>query len=274
MPTPSLSSTDLASLKAAGFTKPDKAAAISKPPRISMGSRGKTKSGKSHFALMTTPEPITYITLDPGSVLLCDKAVAMGRQVYPKFIEHSKKETKDQAKVVWQDYRKALRAVMGAKGIRTLVVDTISECWDLLQMAEFGKTKQNNKFAYGDLNAEFAGLIDELYYGRPDLNMVFVQKLKKEYGADDKWDGKSYYAAGYSGFDYLVDLSITHHFGKNPTTGNPEFSFETLSTEATRMGGEFSGLRFGGDECSFLDLALEIFKDHPVGSDPGYWGGM
>ena len=270
---PSLSPADLRTLLSSGFTQADPRAYLSSPPRLSIASRGRTKCGKTHFALMTTPQPVAYIMLDPGSVKLAQKAASMGRIILPKFIEHSKKETKEIAEKLWKDYRASLRTVMATKAIRTLVVDTITEVWELLQLAEFGKLKQNNKWAYGGLNAEFAGLIDELYYTRPDLNLVFIQKVKKEYSAltkdgEEKWDGKSYYAQGYSGLDYLVDLSISHGFNDR------QFFFETLSTEATRMGGEFSGVRFKGDECTFLDLALEIYKDHPIGSDPSYWGAM
>lgn len=271
-----LSQADLKSLLSSGFIQADPKAYLKAPPRLALACRGKTKHGKSHFAYMTTPQPVASIMLDPGSHHIANKAAAANRIIIPKFINHSKKESKEVAEKLWQEYRSAIRAVMATKSIRTLVVDTITEAWELLQMATFGKINQNNKFAYGPLNAEFAGLVDEIYYARPDLNIIYIQKIKKEYGADEKWDGKSYYAQGFSGFDYLVDVNIIHGFNKG------EFFFETDSTAASRLGGQFSGLRFGKNEhgiseCSFLDLALHIYGpegiNHPQGSDPSYWEG-
>ena len=274
---------DLAALKAAGFAPP-----VPKPlktPRIAVATSGRTKSGKSHWSIMTTPEPVAYIMADPGSLQLADKAVARGRKVIPLFIEHSKKESQDQAKLLWQKYRKAIQTVLGAKSIRTLVIDTETEMWELLQMAEFGKLKQNNKFAYGALNAEFSGIVENAYYARPDLNLVVISKVKKlntkgkpkadgqDMGGD--WDGKTYETKGYKDMDYLVDLSIRHGFAER------QFYFETNDSEATRFGGEYSGLKFAGPECSFTDLALHVFKDadkcrelgfEVSGCDPEYWG--
>jgi hypothetical protein len=257
---------DLNALKAAGFTAPTPTK--KKTPRITVATRGKTKNGKSHWALMTTPEPIGYLMLDPGALELSQKAVNRGRKIFPKYIEHSKKAEQEAAKVLWGEYRKAWRAIMATKSIRTLVVDTIDEAWELIQMAEFGKVKQNNKYAYGPLNAEFGGLIEEAYYSRPDLNIVLIQKVKKEY-VGDNWDGKSMKPAGFGTLDYLVDLSISHYFKEK------KFGFTTLANEATRFGPQFAGLDFFDEENSFTDLALHIFKEHPdydaVGADPEYW---
>lgn len=265
---------DLNALKLAGFTEPDP---IKKgPPRLSLATEGRTKMGKTHFAIMTTPEPVAVITMDPGTAYVAQKAKSQGRKIYTTFIEHHKKEDQVTAKASWTKYRQAWRTILGMKFIRTMVVDPISESWELLQLAEFGKLKQNNKFAYGALNAEFSGLIDEVYYVRPDLNTIYIQKVKKLYVKGRKkdddtdmggdWDGKSYEPQGFKNLDYQVDLSIVHEFQKG------KFAIRTKDSTATRFGGEFADLVFGQEECTFVDLALHIFKDDPVGSDPEYWG--
>ena len=276
-----VSPSDLKTLLSQGFSLIDPTAASKAPPRLAVATRGKTKCGKTHWALMTTPQPVAFVMLDPGSVPLAQKAVSRGRIIIPKHIPHSLKESQAIAVNLWKDYRNTLKTIARTPSIRTLVIDTISECWDLLQMAEFGKIKQNNKFAYGPLNAEFAGLIDELYDVRRDLNIVLIQKVKKEYsakgeGKEDAWDGKSYYAKGYGELDYLVDCSITHAFVPKTSDTPAHFFIETLSSEATRLGPEFSGLRFRGPECDFTELAMHIFGpsglNHPLGADPKYWG--
>src|SRR5262249_16286333 len=157
----------------------------------------------------------------------------------------------------------------------TIVVDPIDMAWELIQLAEFGKLKQNNKWAYGSLNAEFSGLADELYYGREDINSVYIQRVKKLYVKSDPkkddgdWDGKSYEPRGFNGFDYLVDINATHGFE------NKQFTLTTDPGEATRLGGQFSGLKFAGDECSFVEMAKYIYGpdglNHPEGGEIDYW---
>lgn len=269
MPMPSHSpipESELAALKKAGFSI---AKGSEKVPRISVATRARTKNGKSHWAIMTTPDPVAVIMLDPGTGEITEKAAAAGRVIIPKFINHSTKAVQEECKKTWQDIRKSINAIIATKSIRTLVIDTISECWELIQLAEFGRIKQNNKFAYGGINAEFSGMIEEIYYSRPDLNTVYIQKVKKQY-VDDKWDGKSVEAKGFESLPYLVDLSLMHFFQIN--NGERIFGFRTDSSEATRFGGQFSGLEFKGEENTFTDLALEIFKGHPQGGDPRYWG--
>lgn len=269
---PSITPADLKALKDAGFIQPSPQP--SKPPRISVATRGKTKRGKTHWAIFTPPDPIAVISLDTGTRQIVDKAVAQGRVVMPFYIDHSRRDDQAQAKKSWQDYRKALSVIRASRSIRTLVIDTISDAWDLIQLAEFGKLKQNNKFAYGGINAEFPGLVEEFYHANPSINTVYIQKLKKQYTGDN-WDGKSMQAVGFNGFDYLVDLSITHIFEGG------KFGFETDASEATRFGPEFSGLKFMDGECSFVDLAMNIFSDEEKckrlgfgsqGADPEYWG--
>jgi len=258
-----ISVNDLASLKSAGFALPKKQA--DNPPRLSVLTTGKTKNGKSHWAYFTTPEPVVALMLDPGALPIIQKAVDSGRNILPRFINHSRKETQDAAKKLWQEYRSAVRAVLAAKSVRTLVIDTSQEAWELLRMAEFGRLEKVMGYQYGGANAEFGGLIDELYYGRPDLNTIYIDKSKKAY-VDDKWDGKSMERRGFAGLEFQVDLSIHHYFKSR------KFGFEIDESEATRFGPQFSGLKFEGEECSFMDLAMHIYGDHPVGSDPEYWG--
>lgn len=273
---------DLKTLEAAGFnTKPPSL----KPPRIACATEGKTKCGKTHWALYTTPEPVSFIMLDPGSIPISDKAIQSGRKIYPKFISHNKKANKDEAMNLWKEFRSAVRTVMGIKGLRTLVIDTMSEAWEMARLAAFGKLTQVKGIHYGEVNSEFASLVDEMYYGRPDLNIILVQKVSKLYtktGDKDEmgsWDGRSMEAKGFGELEYHVDMSLVHGFTKGAG-----FFFLTKDSEATRFGPEYSGLKFEQkprDECSFVELAQFIFADEdkcrkmgydPVGADPEYWG--
>jgi hypothetical protein len=266
---PAINQNDLKQLISAGFLTPQQIKG-SKTPRLAVLSDGKTKSGKSHWALMTTPEPVAYIMLDPGALEISEKAIKAGRQIIPKFIGHDKKENQETAKKLWQEYRSTVRAVLGAKSIRTIVVDTMSESWELARLSQFGKLDKVPGFMYTAINAEFSGLCDEIYYGRPDLNIIYLQRLKKAY-KDNEWDGRTMESKGYGELEYNVDLSIRQYFIPRKGKEEPGFGFQVKESEATRKGAEFAGLQFEREECSFIDLALTIFKDDPVGGDPAYW---
>ena len=274
---------DLKALEAAGFAT--KAPAL-KPPRIACATEGKTKCGKTHWAIYTPPEPLSFIMLDPGSIPIADKARQQGRKIYPKFIAHNKKANKEEAMALWREFRGAIRATMAIKSMRTIVIDTMSEAWEMARLAVFGKLTQVKGIHYGEVNSDFAQLVDEMYYERPDLNIVLIQKVSKLYtknpAKDDdmgSWDGKSMEAKGFGELEYHVDLSLVHGFSKSKG-----FFFVTKDSEATRFGPEYSGLKFEQqpkDECSFVELAQYIFKDEatcrsmgydPAGADPEYWG--
>jgi hypothetical protein len=282
IPDLSISVADLKALQNAGFSHKPPAL---KAPRIAAATEGKTKCGKTHFALYTPPEPLAFIMLDPGSLQLADKALAKGRKIFPKFIAHNKKASKDEGVALWKEFLEAVRLILQLKSIRTLVIDTITEAWELARIAYLGKLTNVKGIHYTEVNSAFSGLMNEIYYTRPDLNLILIQKVKKQYvksGSGDNdmgnWDGKSYEAQGYGELEYLVDVSLVHGFNKSDG-----FFFTTKDSEATRFGPEFSGLKFkqSSEECSFLDLATHIFKDEaqckdlgydPIGADPEYWG--
>lgn len=257
------------SMLEAGFEVPKSIVAV---PRLSVATRAPTKCGKSYWAIMTTPEPVAVIALDPGTNAVIDKALAEGRKLVVRRIAHNRKNDQATAKKLWFEFKAACLSVAHNKAIRTLVVDTCSEVWEMLRLAEFGKLSQVKGIHYGPINSEMDSFINELYYMRPDLNFVYTHKVKKNYIAD-QWDGKSMELLGFGGIDYLVDLSITNYFMPRSATTPASFGFLTEGNTATRFGPAFSGLKFEGVECNFIDLALHIFteKGDKVGSDPTYW---
>jgi len=101
------------------------------------------------------------------------------------------------------DFFKALDA-----GFRTIIWDTESELWELFRAARFlkrfGRMEKVPTTAYGEVNAEFRGLIREAK--RHGTNLVLLRKLKKEYKGD-AWTG-GYYPAGFGETAFLADISL------------------------------------------------------------------
>lgn len=149
--------------------------------RLIVAVDGLEKCGKSHFAL-TAPGPIAVLNFDIGLEGVADKFVLEGKHVMtanydvPEGIANTQAMA-DAADRIWQqmvkDYYWAL------KHVRTVVLDTATEVWELLRLARFGKLTQVMPHHYGPVNAEYRKLIRAAY--DHDANLVLLHKLKPEY---------------------------------------------------------------------------------------------
>lgn len=175
--------------------------------RLIMDVHGLERHGKTHFAL-TAPGPIGYMQLDPGGIDVVPKL----RRLYPRKAIYQASyfpdltpglgtnEVERIAKPVWDrfaaDYEQNLPI------LRTLIVDTGSEAWELLRLAEFGKTTSVKPIHYGSTNAVFRRLI-RIAYNYP-CNVIWLHKMKRTY-KDDKWNGEME-RAGFGGLGYEVQI--------------------------------------------------------------------
>ena len=121
----------------------------SKPPsRLIMAASGREKQGKSHFAL-TAPSPIAYFDLDIGTEGVIDKFVANGKEIYHNdYNYHLLKDIRKQGPVdvapyieMWEKFKSDYVSILESP-VRTLVIDTATELWELLRMSRFGKLDQ------------------------------------------------------------------------------------------------------------------------------------
>ena len=101
------------------------------------------------------------------------------------------------------DFDRALAA-----GFRTIVLDTETELWELFRaarfMKRFGRTEKVPQLAYGEVNAEFRGVLRQPK--RHGTNLILLRKMKKEYKGDN-WTG-GYYPAGFGETAFLADISL------------------------------------------------------------------
>src|SRR5207244_3234948 len=82
----------------------------------------------------------------------------------------------------WDKLKKAHQAIIANPSIRTLVWDTATEVKNLCELAHFGKLRGNARLDIrGTMNADFTKLFWDLYNKRPDLNMLFIHKVGKQY---------------------------------------------------------------------------------------------
>lgn len=179
------------------------------PRRLIIDIHGMERSGKTTLAL-TAPGPIAYMQLDPGGEDIVPKI----RRRFPKkqlylakyFVDVkpglNPAQVEELATPVWQRFTKDYEAAL--QQFRTVVVDTATEGWELLRLAEFGKVAQVKPIHYGPVNAEYRRLLRIPY--NTACNVIFIHKMKRTY-KNDNWNGE-YERAGFGGTGYEVQAEI------------------------------------------------------------------
>lgn len=269
-------------------------------PRLAISLEALEKCGKTHWALFTAPQPIACITNDPGTNIVLQKAIQSGRKI-PYIIQQSWEKAEraviaqaqvdraeqEQAKKEWANFIRATDWLadgsLEAKSIRTLVIDNGTDLAQLCEQAIFGKLRGNARIDFrADFNDAMTRWFGRLYNERPDLNIILIHKLKKQYvGAGEKkdWNGK-YERQGFNQVGYLVDMSVRCHWDAT----RRDFYTELDPEQNTRFGSDQLGRKFYSkpimgihdstgrieEESGFLTLALNVFPDTIV--TPEVWG--
>lgn len=197
-------------------------------PRLVVAVDGLDKEGKTNLGL-TAPGPLAYCAFDQGHEGVIEKfQTTKPIQRADYFVNISK--GMDQSKVmqevlpVWDQFLTDWKLAMGAlkKGhMRTLVLDTASEAWEVLRLARFGKLAQVLPHHYTALNAEYRNLVREVY--NTPGNLILIHKLKAEW-VDNPATGKggktgAYVRAGYADTAFLAQANVLCWREKNQETG-------------------------------------------------------
>lgn len=248
--------------------------------RIVLCTTAAEKTGKTHFAF-SAPGPIAAISTDTGTIEVAKPYRRRGKKIIINHFKAAAEIIQDEGKGVqnaaereWKRCTDSYTAIIGDKRIRTLVIDTGSEMWELCRLARFGKLTQVMPHHYGPVNAEFRAIIKGAY-DRTDLNCIFIHKVKKEYKAMGKegkecWTGRME-RAGFSDFPYLVDCNIRHYFApaSKDDEGNDleaRFGIDVIDSRINML--QVVGTKLEGDLCTFQMLAETMFPE-TIGS--GMW---
>ncbi len=250
----------------AGFLVPQE----SKNKRIVLCTRALDKLGKTHFA-MTAPGPIAIVGLDTGTKEVASKFIGTKELIcaYHKVTGNTgnRGETQEIASKEWQTVKDSLITAIRHSKVRSLVVDTGTEVWELCRLAAFGKLEQVLPHHYGPVNKEMRDLV-KLAYDRDDLNVIWIHKMKKEYSqnkkGEDSWNG-SYAMTGFSDIPFLVDLTLQHYWA--PPTEELPGRFGVRCVGVSRQTPDVVGLELEGDDCNFQTLAMLLYPN----VDPAWW---
>lgn len=262
-------------------------------PRLAMSLEALDKSGKTHYALMTAPDPIALISTDPGTQTVVDKARAAGKVIHQLRLdwdppEKLSKSAKDIDKDEWQEWidchnkhNAFINALIKDRSCRTLVKDTETDLWHLAELAYFGKAAGNSSMDIRPrLNHDYTGTFRRLYKSRPDLNIILIHKLKKKYikgkgpDAPADWNGE-YETDGYSRIAFEVDLTLRAEWDKNYkdfcTYFDSNKAFRQWSLEnAPLLNKRWYSNNTPDDPSTFWNLGLSIYPD--TADTPELWG--
>ena len=242
-----------AKLKKLGFTP---AKDIEFHARIIMSVCGLEKQGKTHFAF-TAPGPIAIFSTDVGEEGVIEK-FRDEKEMHVMEIARIEEDSAEEAPPEWNKFRTAYYTLLKSDDVRTVIVDTATELWELIRLARFGRLTQVKPYHYGPVNAEFRTLIRDAY--SYDKNVILIHKMKTKYVKDKRTD--EYERSGFSEMGFLVQVN-TQAYRDDPEDGG-EFN---LWIKDCRQNKEMAGEVLEGDMCTFPMMAMMVLPD----ADPGSW---
>jgi hypothetical protein len=255
--------------------------------RLIVSTVAMEKTGKTHWAL-GVPGPVGVLSTDTGTEEVARKFLGSKKLILNNFktaaelMEGDAKANEYERE--WNRWTKSYQAIVEDRRIRSAVVDTATETWELCRLARFGKLTQVMPHHYGPVNAEFRTLVKQAY-DRNDLNVVWIHKVKKEYKAisgkeKEVWSGK-WERAGFGDMPYLVDVNLRHYFardrkitkvvnGEAVEVPAPAFGIQVIDSRLEML--SVVGMELEAELCSFEMLAESCFPDTvSTNGKVGFW---
>lgn len=181
--------------------------------RLIIGLDGIEKNGKTHFAL-TAPGPICIIDMDIGLEGVVDKFIGEKEIHHVAFNKREATNPAQWAKM-WDNVIRAYTEALTDKAIKTIIVDTATEVWELVRLARFGKLTQVMPHHYGPVNEEFRNVIRDAY--NYDKNVILLHKMKPKYVNDKRTNDIE--RAGFGDTGYLVQANMVSWCDKHGSFG-------------------------------------------------------
>lgn len=171
--------------------------------RLIVSVEGREKEGKSHFAL-TAPGPIAYLDFDIGSEGVVDKPAFASKEIHKGDYNLEFPFQQGAADRQWKQFANDYKASLGSDVLKSIIIDTGTEMYEMQRIAKFGKLSNVMPHLYGPVNAEMRELYRLAY--QSDMNLIVLHKLRKQY-QNDTWTGK-YERAGFADTGFMVQVSV------------------------------------------------------------------
>lgn len=246
--------------------------------RLIISLSGLEKTGKTRISL-TAPGPIAYMDYDQRSEGTMEEFTRSGKQVLwrthpdgrprPYSIpaeagasDEKMAEVQSIAKGEWRRFEDDFEALVNNAFVRTIVVDTATEAWELLRLASFGRLAKIPPHLYGEANGAYRRLI-RLVRQQTRVNLILVHRLGNEYeNVKDKGGEIKGFATGRkerkgfseTGFLADVDLTLTRNPAHECTADDLGFRLTVGECRNTTL----RGLELSNSMIDFAFLAQLI----------------
>ena len=221
-------------------------------PRLIVAISAHDQKGKTNFGL-TAPSPSIIISSDIGTEGVVDKFKAAGKEIY----EHNwtlPRKQKD-AENAWKKVEDVLEAAYTDSYLRSIVIDTESELWQLLRLYKLGKLEKVPSYKYGEVNAIAGRIFKKAYVHKK--NLILLRKLKPIYIGKERTN--NYEPSGYEDVKHIAQVTALAGRNKRTKTDtNPDFN---LTITKCRHKPELEGEVYEGHEVSFPWLATEVLPN-------------
>lgn len=235
----------------------------SSSPYLKLCTEGFHRCSKTHFALATTPAPILVVATDANTAHIATKIKAIRKCemiINTDFVFKNPFMSQAQCSELWERFKRLYFDTILKAPVKTIVIDTASDLWELTRMSEFGRLEKVPQFAYGLANNPWRQMVNAC----TDKNLIMTHKLAS-YGPSK---------VGRKGMEEVAYLShaVIRHFRAGPEYTEPE-QISNLVLDSEPGSGQF-GLKimdsshdpslagtilFGDEYCSFVDLATTVF---------------
>ena len=224
------------------------------PQRLVCSVAGFENTGKTHFAL-TGRDPVVIINLDVGTEGVAEKFQAAGKRVYTYDIALEKPtaliDAPDGAtQMVWQSQWRKLTGTLEqiyALHPGTVVIDTMTETYELVRLAHFGKTDQVMPNKYGPVFAEMRAMV-RMAYAAEYTTTVFTHKMGKNF------DTGLPEVKGWKDMDFLVQVNLQNDRAPNEAGHGLENYYATI--RKCRQNPHASGMMLMGENFSLQYLGM------------------
>ena len=257
-PQPAILATPAAPLVAGQPTQALRWAPMSTAPpkkRMVVSHTGHQKTGKTHFSLAHTPEPVFYANIDIGTEGVSHKMA--GRNIQEVIVRYEKGWNIQEYKRLWGEldtlYKDALATNTG-----TLVIDSESENWELEMLAEFGRTEEILPRTRGRLNSDKRTFISACLSS--EMNVIFCSRVRAVWLNNENTG--TFERRGYNGLDYDCQVVSWAVKRNNPSltdaagnvVGGTEFGVTVMDS---RLNPTMEGKTYWGAMCRF-DMVMEL----------------
>jgi len=223
--------------------------------RLIVGVDGHEKCGKSSFGL-SAPAPIAFFDTDIGSEGVVHKFA--NKPIYRTTLgipDNLASTTREECAGLLATLKQKIQLALESPEVRSILLDTQTDVWDLFRMARLGKLSQVMPTQYTEVNNEMRAFIRSFY--RYDKNVIMTHRLKKQYVGSD-WSG-NWERAGFGDSEYLVQVNLTAAY--DPALG---FSVTATGSGPPRPNPNLWGFQWSGENCNFAMVAATLMPETKV----------